>query len=110
MEFTLPFSEDQLKEFVTGLNNYPYPGKPADYAYDYEILKTKIRINGKYTRDLHNNSEAPYYCESVWGFIDNIGGIWYPATYNRVAKHIRGNVFKADPYKEHNWTGPRTLR
>lgn len=99
-----------MGEFIVGLNAYPFKGKPADYEFYYETLQKKIRVCSRYTKNLHPNSDKPYYAESVWGFVDKDGNIYKASGVSTTAAHIRGSVYDEDPYKAHNWTGVKYLR
>lgn len=110
MEFTGKLTPEILEDFITRLNEYPFPGKPKDFIFYTELLKTKVRVAHRYTKNLHPTARQPYYAESLWGFIDLDGNIYKGDTWNRAAKHIRGSVFSPDPFKAHTWMGVRYLK
>ena len=61
----------------------------------------------KYTKIVSTS----YGSRSVWGFIDlKNGDILKAASWNRPAKHARGNIFEPGIVDRVEWTGPRYMR
>lgn len=97
-EIPVLVTETNLQAFVDLLNaTYGNP----NLSYGYEVLKVRARIWMK-----------SYNHTSVWCFIDFEGNILFPAGWATPTKSspIRGNIFDAEPLKNHKWSSVKYLR
>ena len=76
--------------------------------YHFEgIMKTEYiyKVGRKYIKIIKKDNQ-----QMVWGFIDVDGNVLKAETWNRPAKHTRGNLFDGYAVNEGNIYSPAYLR
>lgn len=89
------FMQDYLQE------NYRHQMENTDFL--------TLEPGKKYARIVKNNGSGNG--RSSWGFLNmENGDVLKSETWNKPAKHARGNIFTHKPAECCNWTGPHYLK